>query len=375
MYVRITSILIFTLIVFACKNEKATLRQTSLCDELYSSPVQQDAYFFPFKDSVDAGGLECDYLNKDNFSDGFKKLVRGFTGEYDQSVPESIASILMPSIHVSNDTTHTNRVNRILDRLQVHTTDDSRYNIYVIDVSWVNASAFPGNNILVTSALLNTFEEDDVVAFCIAHEIGHHRCNHFEKEYQMYHYLFNRPDKKALVDNLKRLGLFYFDKATERLQTFWDQSQELEADAVGVYLTAAGGYDPSAGKRFFEKMKDLDVETNSFWGRAKGSYYRTHPFSEDRVSCIKTCINKYKCNISKYRPLSKIIEGRALKPLELKKFPHEMSKNILNIEKDDIFCIFGTITNEFVKNDSHHTWLYCSVNGYNGWVMEEYVKY
>ena len=73
------------------------------------------------------------------------------------------------------------------------------------------------------------------------------------------------------------------DLAFASLLTEYSQSDELQADRLGVKYARLAGYDPSAAISFMERLRDYSFKQplNEY------SYFRTHPYFADRIRLLR----------------------------------------------------------------------------------------
>jgi beta-barrel assembly-enhancing protease len=153
-----------------------------------------------------------------------------------------------------------------------------RYEFHLLDTPAVNAFALPGGQIIVTTGMLDFVQSDDELAMVLGHEIAHVDLRHAVGRYQ-YQYRLG-----GLAELVHRLFTMPFSA-----------DQELDADAEGLRLAVAAGYDRAAGpalyarmaREFHEPASDPPAtpagEVASSLADLLVSYYRTHPPSEERA--------------------------------------------------------------------------------------------
>lgn len=152
----------------------------------------------------------------------------------------------------------------------------------------VNAFALPGGYIYITRGLMALAENEAEMAGVLAHEIGHVTARHSAQRYST-----------ALATNIGLTGLSILGSvlgmpsglgrvvgtgAQMALQQY-SQSQELEADMLGVRYMTRIGYDPNAMTSFFFKLKahsDLESRQQGKDG-VSHNIMSTHPRTEDRI--------------------------------------------------------------------------------------------
>jgi predicted Zn-dependent protease len=153
----------------------------------------------------------------------------------------------------------------------------------------VNAFALPGGYVYVTRGLLALADNEAEMAGVLAHEIGHVTARHSAQRYST-----------AMATNIGLTGLGILGSvfgvptglgqiastgAQMALQQH-SQSQELEADMLGVRYMTRAGYSPNAMTTFFRKLKahaDLEARQKGKDG-ANHNIMSTHPRTEDRIS-------------------------------------------------------------------------------------------
>jgi len=161
-----------------------------------------------------------------------------------------------------------------------------RYQFHVVDSPQINAFALPGGQIYVDRGLLEFAESEAELAAVLGHEMAHVDLRHCIEHYQYEAKLKKAgvPDLGWLVETVHRL-----------IARGFSPEQELEADAEGERLSIEADYDPKAEAELFTRMKvklreRSRVQANTPAGEvaqsaeeAIGSYFRTHPPSEERV--------------------------------------------------------------------------------------------
>jgi predicted Zn-dependent protease len=175
------------------------------------------------------------------------------------------------------------RLVRIAQRMLPHVhRGDIVYQFHVVQAPMINAFALPGGQILVTDALLGFVQSDDELAEVLGHEMAHVDLRHAVEHYQ-YQYRLG-----PIVELFHRLATMPFSA-----------DQELDADAEGLRLAIAGGYDPAAGPALFARMQQQFHETAKppattpageiahSLGDALASYFRSHPPSEERARRLR----------------------------------------------------------------------------------------
>ncbi|MEM9032111.1 MAG: M48 family metallopeptidase [Pseudomonadota bacterium] len=144
-----------------------------------------------------------------------------------------------------------------------------------------NAFALPGGTVVMTDQLVTMFDDDDVIAGVLAHEIGHvvedHGLRQLYRSISFYVLvaLIAGDTGPILEDALLEGGVL--------LSLSHSRAHERDADAFGIRLADAAGYDPGGLLAFFAALPDAE-ETDSGW-------LSTHPASGERVQAIEDYID------------------------------------------------------------------------------------
>jgi len=170
------------------------------------------------------------------------------------------------------------------------------YQFHVIESPQINAFALPGGQIFVLSSLMDFVESEAELAAILGHEIAHVDLRHCIERYQYQDKLkkAGAPELGTIVEMAHRLATLGFSP-----------EQELDADALGQALSVQAGYDPDAAAALFKRMQAKfheparthantpAGEVAQAAGGAIGSYFRTHPPSEDRARRLADMAAKY----------------------------------------------------------------------------------
>jgi len=132
--------------------------------------------------------------------------------------------------------------------------------------------------IAFTLALIADVQNEDELAFVMAHEAAHHIRGHLSRQNQ------NASVGAAVFGQLA--GVFGARSSDDirAAQKFgaavgartYSKSYELEADALGARIALAAGYDPVRGSAFFTRIPDPG---DRFLG--------THPANAERIEVVK----------------------------------------------------------------------------------------
>lgn len=123
--------------------------------------------------------------------------------------------------------------------------------------------------IAFTVPLIAVARNKDELAFIMAHEASHHIEGHLARLQRNANLGATLAGAIFGGDDARNLGAALGSRA-------YSKDFELEADALGTLITAAGGYNPLIGAEFFQRIPDPG---NSFLG--------THPANADRIATVR----------------------------------------------------------------------------------------
>ncbi|MBU6172504.1 MAG: M48 family metallopeptidase [Planctomycetes bacterium] len=168
-----------------------------------------------------------------------------------------------------------------------------RYEFHVIETPWINAFAMPGGQIFISTGMLEFLQSEAELASILGHEIAHVDQRHCIEMFQSQ-------------ITLERIGMDHIGNLLETMRRVlavgYQKYQELEADAAGLRLAMAAGYDPGAIVSSFERLRERFGEPTKTRSKepigeitgslieALGSYFQSHPPTTDRISRLKQLI-------------------------------------------------------------------------------------
>ena len=160
------------------------------------------------------------------------------------------------------------------------------YKATILNSPVVNAFALPPGNLYVTRGLLALATDASEVAAVMAHEIAHILANHASQR--------EEEQKRAAVISQVASVIQSKQKSQEvealaqRTIASFSRQQELEADQIGIRLSAKAGYDPYGAARFLGAL-DRSAALRGFLlsqytSAGKPDITATHPSTPDRVA-------------------------------------------------------------------------------------------
>jgi predicted Zn-dependent protease len=163
-----------------------------------------------------------------------------------------------------------------------------------------NAFALPGGFVFITRGILELCRWDrNEAAIILAHEMAHvirkHPMERVMESSALSAATRAMPVRGALGGWLKTAGLAVVEKA-------YSQERELDADALGLKLACAAGFDGRAGERLMFRLAAIRKAHNL----PLGEYFDTHPPFERRIYELRRLLDKQRklCGDSEANPNS-----------------------------------------------------------------------
>lgn len=150
-----------------------------------------------------------------------------------------------------------------------------------------NAFVIPGNKVGVNTGLFKVVSNDDQLAAVIGHETAHVIAHHAAERYsqQMATQLglevatgVTKGKARDIIGNYGGLG------AQLGFLLPYSRKHELEADKIGVDLTAKAGFKPSQAVQVWRNMATFRQ------GKGAPEFMSTHPSDETRIHKLETYI-------------------------------------------------------------------------------------
>lgn len=186
----------------------------------------------------------------------------------------------------------TNYLNNLIQRLAKTANSPFPWEIRLINEGSINAWALPGGKMGVNYGLINAVETEAELVSVLGHEMAHSIGLHGTGREafgtlvglaaQIIEIGISEPGIKPSSNKLIGLG-------QNILMGQYSQSNELEADRVGVALMVRAGFDPNGAVDMQEKLAKLGSGGNSVAQKLLG----THPISRERLTAIRAEVAKY----------------------------------------------------------------------------------
>lgn len=188
-------------------------------------------------------------------------------------------------------------ISKIVNRLVAASErPDIKYRVTLLNSPAINAFALPGGTLYITRGLVSLANDDAELSSVLAHEMAHVIARHAAiREAQVRQAMIVSRVISDVVQD-PDLGALALAKNKISLASF-SRDQELEADAVGVGISARAGYDPYGASRFLATMgRYADLRAGSPTGGAakdQVDFISSHPSTPERVSLAITNASQY----------------------------------------------------------------------------------
>ncbi len=149
----------------------------------------------------------------------------------------------------------------------------------------INAFAVPGGYITINTGLIDSTRNEDELASVIAHEIGHQSQRHITRAIERSKQL-TLPATAAMLGGILLGGqagaaaVISAQGVVAADQLSYSRTFEREADATGMNILAAAGYDPIAMPSFFSQLE----KQSRLYGGPVLEFLSTHPVNTDRIA-------------------------------------------------------------------------------------------
>ncbi|WP_370638121.1 M48 family metalloprotease [Ancylobacter sp. Lp-2] len=173
---------------------------------------------------------------------------------------------------------------------------DQKYRVTILNSPAINAFALPNGSIYVTRGLLALADDDAELASVLAHEMAHVIANHaaIREDQVKQAVLVSRVISDVVND--PDLGALALAKSRMSLASF-SRQQELEADAIGVGISARAGFDPYGAERFLTTMgRQQTLRASSPMTKSStdtADFLATHPATPERISIVMANAREY----------------------------------------------------------------------------------
>jgi predicted Zn-dependent protease len=163
-----------------------------------------------------------------------------------------------------------------------------KYRVTVLNSPAINAFALPGGSLYITRGLVALANDTSELSSVLSHEMAHVMANHASTREEQIRQAVIVSRVISDVLNDPDLGALALARSKLSLATF-SRGQELEADAIGVGISARAGYDPYGASRFLTTMGRFAALRGAALGQTRAGNERldflsSHPSTPERIS-------------------------------------------------------------------------------------------
>ncbi|HEX7558778.1 MAG TPA: M48 family metalloprotease [Usitatibacter sp.] len=218
-----------------------------------------------------------------------------FTNDEEIALGEGIAAAFLGAAPLHHDQNLQRYVNRVGRWVAMHgERPDLPWTFGVIDTETINAFAFPGGTVIVSSGLLKRLNSESELAGALAHEVAHvvkrHQIQAIQSQASTDFWTGLAQD--VAVDRVGRSGGGALAQAAKQklvdmgadlvksgfILRPLDRALEYEADRMAIVIAARSGYDP------YGLVAVLQMLAQAHGDGDGASVFATHPAPGDRIT-------------------------------------------------------------------------------------------
>jgi predicted Zn-dependent protease len=200
---------------------------------------------------------------------------------WEEKLGQNIVDQFAPPEMRCGDPTVGKLVNEIGARLaQAAPESPYKIRVYVAGAPMVNAFAAPGGHIVVFQGLIEESGSADELAGVLAHELQHVLKRHSTR--MLVQHASTGLIISALTGDVSGAIAFGLEAARTLGALSYSRAMEEEADAEGLKMMTATGFDPDGMIAFFDTMQKRSGEIPQFL-----TYLSTHPSTEERIERLR----------------------------------------------------------------------------------------
>lgn len=205
--------------------------------------------------------------------------------------------MLQGSAPIINDPMINEYINLLGNKLVANTDSvQTPFRFYVMQSNLLNAFAYFGGNVVIHSRLIIHTDNESQLASVMAHEIGHvtqrHLARAMEERNKNSPYVWGATLGSLLLllanPEVGMAAMTSTIAGSAQSTISFTQSNEQEADRVGLKTLADAGFDPNAATEFLQKLADETRFTSK-----PPEMLLTHPLPDSRLSDVRNRANQY----------------------------------------------------------------------------------
>lgn len=258
----------------------------------------------PAKESDKAAKYDVNRIGQRGIGKGFNI----YSIKREHELGEKLAAAFDHGTKIIRDPVVTEYVNRLAQRIVVHSDADVPFTVKVFDSGDVpRAYGLPGGFLYVDSALIAASEGEAELVAVMAHEIAHVAARHATRaltrkeitSFVNYMTLFAGPTS-VILENAGGIAGPLSSKKFSR-------DAEYEADLLGIEYAYSSGYDPQALMDALEKLHALEEQRHAAFSKIPGYHlaskipfhsklaksFATYPLTEERIQRLQSEISEF----------------------------------------------------------------------------------
>ncbi len=202
--------------------------------------------------------------------------------EAERGVGEDLADATLRDLPLDEDPASQSLVGELAVQLsRCVKNPHRRFHVQVAGDGPPNAFALPGGFIFLTRSLIDLTEGNrDELAFVIGHEMGH-----VIRRHPMERIMTSTAIGAAVkaLPSTRVIGGWIKSTAGQLLMGAYSQDRELEADALGLALADAAGFDTAAPSNLFRRLEEFTPTAEL----PLAEYFASHPPFETRIRALE----------------------------------------------------------------------------------------
>ena len=219
----------------------------------------------------DEGNIVNDLLNTANILNETLLEITALSDEEENAIGEELDKQISQDLRFTREKKF--NIKKIFNNLiQYVERTTINYNYKIVRTDEVNAYAIAGGNMYINTGILDFLDDEDEIAFVIAHEISHNEKRHCIKRVQ-YAVLASSVDPSFGQIVQVAYGMYSMP---------FSKYDEFEADENGVKIMLKAGYKKSGAVSFFEKLEKLEKEYGADQRDALNDFISSHPTARER---------------------------------------------------------------------------------------------
>jgi len=200
--------------------------------------------------------------------------VNIFNAQQQVYLGDAIDASLHQELVIETDPVVTARLQAIVDHLaEVLPPGQPKFQVALVELPTANAFSTLGGRLYVSRKLIALTQNEDELAYVLAHEMGHlvsqHTAIAISDGFMVVLGVKQVGDQKDVVDKwneyLSNRRRVQASGGNVRRAEKIEQATQVQADAISVYLVTRGGYDSHSAAAYFDRLAETKGNVGGFW--------------------------------------------------------------------------------------------------------------